>query len=136
MRLRANPEYVRRHLFAAAVLLGLGGWFGYDGLVTYPRTDAADLYRSIEKSDPPKEMPREALEAFKRQKTQTQYSFAALGLLAGLVVGLRLLKSIRFDFVYDADGFVFGGRRFAWSQVKVVDRSRWKGKGLEFRDGG
>ena len=130
MKLRAHPEYVRRHLFAAAVLLGLGGWFGYDGLVTYPRTDAADLYRSIEKSDPPKEMPREALEAFKRQKTQTQYGFTVLALLAAALIGGHLWMVSKFDFSFDDEGFVIEGRRHAYGDIRTVDRAQWKKKGI------
>ena len=64
-RLRLNPDYLRRHLFAAAVMAALGCWFGYDGAVRYPRMAPDELYRSIEQAEPPAGAD---LEAFKRQK--------------------------------------------------------------------
>ena len=66
------------------------------------------------------------------------YAFGWFTLLAGLIVGLRLLKAARFDFSCDAEGFVCGGRRYSWSQIVSADRRRWQGKGilaLEVADG-
>lgn len=138
MKLRLNPEYAGRHLFVTVLMFGLAGWFGYDGFAVYPRTPAAELYKSIEKTDPPPDWTPGMLEDFRRQKTQTQYGFFAFTLLAGLIVGLRLLKAARFDFSCDAEGFVCGGRRYSWSQIVSADRRRWQGKGilaLEVADG-
>ena len=50
MKLKINSEYATRHLFVTLLMIGLGGWFGYDGFVRYPATSADALYRSIEKS--------------------------------------------------------------------------------------
>ena len=138
MKLSLNKDYARRHLFVTVLMLGLGCWFGYDGLVTYPSTTAADLYRSIERADPPADMPAERLEAFKKQKTQTQYGFAALALLAGVVVGLRLLKSAKFDFTFDETGFTTNGKRYTRGDIASVDRNRWESKSilvLKLKDG-
>lgn len=132
MKITLNPEYVQRHLFACAVLLGLGLWFGYDGFIRYPATPAAELYRSIEGSEAPETVN---LEAFKRQKTQTQYGFTFLCLAAGAVVGLRLLKSARLKVTFDETGYTANGRPVAWSDVKTVDRRRWKDKGIVTVDG-
>ena len=138
MKLSLNKDYARRHLFVTVLMLGLGCWFGYDGLVAYPSMTAADLYRSIEKSDPPADLPAERLEAFKRQKTQTQYGFAVLALFAGAVVGLRLLKSARFAFEFDESGFTSNGRRYTRDDIAAVDRTRWETKTilvLRMKDG-
>ena len=138
MKLSLNTEYARRHLFVTALMLGLGCWFGYDGLVTYPRLSPADLYRSIEKADPPAEMTDERLAAFKKQKTETQYGFAVLALLAGAVVGLRLLKASKFAFEFDGDGFTANGRRYTRADLAKVDRSQWEKKSilvLRLKDG-
>jgi len=132
MKLKLNREYASRHLFVTLLMIGLCCWFGYDGFVRYPATPAAVLYRSIEGSDAPKECD---LEAFKRQKTQTQYGFTVLAGLAALIVGLRLLKSCRFDFEFDDEGFVHQGRRRAYADVKTVDRSKWATKGILKVDG-
>ena len=127
MKLKLNKEYVRRHLFVTLLMAGLGCWFGYDGFVRYPSMAAADLYRMIEKNDPPAGMN---LDAFKRQKTQTQYGFTVISLFAALVVGLRLLKAAKFDFEFDDSGFTCQGRRFANSDIVDVDRSAWEKKSI------
>lgn len=123
MKLSINKEYLQRHLFVTVLMAGLGCWFGYDGFVKYPQTPAVELYRSIEKSDPPESLD---LEAFKRQKTQTQYGFTLLSLLAALVVGFRLYRSAKFAFEFDDDGFTCKGRRHAYGEVKSVNRSKWE----------
>ena len=138
MKLTLNKDYARRHLFVTVLMLGLGCWFGYDGLVAYPSMTAAELYRSIEKADPPADMPSERLEAFKKQKTQTQYGFAVLALLAGGIVGLRLLKSAKFAFEFDDTGFTACGKRYTREDIASVDRSQWESKTilvLKLKDG-
>ena len=126
-RLRLNSEYAMRHLFVTLLMVGLCCWFGYDGFVRYPATPAAELYKSIEGSDAPDGFD---LEAFKKQKTQTQYGFTILSLFVALVVGSRLAKSARFQFEFDDEGYVFRGRRHAYSDIKTVDRSKWEKKGI------
>lgn len=135
MKLKLNKEYAQRHLFVTVLMAGLCGWFGYDGFIRYPSMSAADLYRSIEKSDPPAGM---SLDTFKRQKTQTQYGFTVITLLAALVVGLRLLKSAKFDFEFDENAFTFRGRKFTRADIVQIDRSKWEKKSiavLKLKDG-
>lgn len=132
MKLQLNREYASRHLFVAVLMLALAGWFGYDGFVGYPNTPAVELYRSIEKADPP---PGFDLEGFKRQKTQTQYGFTLLALVASLIVGSNLYSSWKFDFEFDDEGFVWQGKRHCYDQVKKIDRSRWAKQGIIRVDG-
>ena len=113
-------------------MIGLGGWFGYDGFVGYPATPAAELYKSIEKSDPPEGYD---LEAFKKQKIGTQYGFTILAFFMAAVVGSRLLASRRFKFEFDDEGFVYLGRRHPISSIKNIDRSQWEKKGIIKVDG-
>ena len=113
-------------------MAGLCCWFGYDGLVRYPATPAAELYKSIEKSDAPDGCD---LEAFKKQKTQTQHGFTLLCLVTALVVGLRLYGSYKFDFEFDEAGFVYKGKRRAYSDIKKINRSQWEKKGIIRVDG-
>ena len=132
MKLKINREYATRHLFVTLLMIGLGGWFGYDGFVRYPVTPAADLYRSIEGSDAPAGFN---LEAFKAQKTKTQYGFTFLCFLAALIIGTRLYRSYAFQFEFDDEGFVYGGKRRAFTDIKKVDRSKWDSKGIIKVDG-
>lgn len=127
MKLSLNKEYAKRHLFVTIVMAGLGCWFAYDGFIRYPHTPAAELYRSIEGSDAPETVN---LEAFKAQKTQTQYGFTVLAFLAALVVGGRLLKSARFAFDFDDAGFTANGKRFTYADISRVDRAQWEKKGI------
>ena len=127
MKLTLNREYATRHLFVTVLMVGLCGWFGYDGFVRYPATPAADLYRSIEGKDAPMECD---LDAFKAQKTQTQYGFTFLAGLAAIIVGAGLWKARKFEFEFDDDGFAVGGKRFAYSDIKEVERSKWEKKGI------
>ena len=131
-RLKLNPEYAKRHLFVTLLMIGLGGWFGYDGFIGYPATPAAELYRSIEGSDAPEGFD---LEAFKKQKIGTQYGFTILAFFVAAVVGSRLAKSKRFKFGYTDDYYVYRGRRHLVSEIKTVDRSNWERKGIIKFDG-
>ena len=121
------PEFFYRHLAVCILMLGMGCWFGYDGFVAYPNTPAAELYEKIEKSKPPEGFQ---LEPFKRQKIQSQYGFTALCLLASVLIGLNLASVASFRFEFDDSGFVWRGKKFPLSDIKSVDRSQWKKKGI------
>ena len=130
MKLALNREYARNHLFVTVLAAGMGIWFGYDGLVKYPATPARELYFSIEKAEPPEGMTPAALEEFKAQKTRTQHGFALFSLVAAAVVGLRLLKSARFRFEFDDDGFTDSSGRHGWRDVTRIDDRDWEKKGI------
>jgi len=135
MKLKLNKEYARRHLFVTLLMLGLSGWFGYDGFIRYPSLPAGDLYRTIEKCDPP---AGTNLDKFKEQKTQTQYGFTIITLFVALVVGIRLLKAAKFDFTFDETGFIYQGRKFTKADILQIDRSAWEKKSilvLKMKDG-
>lgn len=127
MKLTLNREFAKRHLFVAVLMAGMGCWFGYDGFVGYPSTDAAALYKQIEGSDAPEQFN---LEAFKRQKIQTQYGFTFLCFLAAALVGGHLWLVSKFKFEFDDDGFVLDGKRHVYGDIKNVDRSLWEKKGI------
>lgn len=130
MKLQLNREFAARHLGVAVLLLGLGGWFGYDGVVRYPASSAHEIYVAIEKSEPPAGLD---LEAFKRQKIQTQYGFAALCLLAGAVVALGVLVNRHRTLEWDDEkmtGTLTGGRPLAFADVVGVEDAQWARKGI------
>ena len=131
-KLMINPEYAKRHLFVVLLMIGLGGWFGYDGFIGYPATPAAELYKSIEKSDAPEGFD---LEAFKQQKIGTQYGFTILAFFVAAVVGSRLMKSRRFKFGFTDDCYIYRGKRHPFSAIKSIDRSKWEKKGIVKVDG-
>ena len=112
-RLKLNPEFFYRHLAVCLLMFGMGCWFGYDGF--------------IESSKPPEGFN---LDAFKRQKIQSQYGFTALCLLASVLIGLNLASVASFRFEFDDSGFVWRGKKLPISDIKSVDRSQWKKKGI------
>jgi len=126
-RLTLNREFAVRHVGVALLMLGLSCWFGYDGFVRYPATPAAELYKTIEGRDAPDGID---LEAFKDQKTKTQYGFTLLTFLAALLIGGHVWLLSMFDFAFDETGFVYRGKRFAYGDVKTVDRRQWEKKGI------
>ena len=126
-KIELNREYARRHILATAVFVAMGCWFGYDGFVRYPATDAAALYESIEGRAPSSETD---IEKFKRQKIDSQRLFSAFLLCVAAVVGLRLLKNSRLDFSWGETGFETGGRQYSFDDVVSCDLSRWKSKGI------
>ena len=132
VKLKLNRDYATRHLFVTLLMAGLCGWFGYDGFVRYPATSAAELYKSIEGSEAPEGFN---LEAFKEQKTKTQYGFTILAGLAALVIGSRLYKAYLFDFSFDDEGFVYRGHRRTYAAIRKIDRSQWEKKGIIVIDG-
>ena len=125
MKLKLNREFAIRHLFVTLLMVGLSGWFGYDGFVRYPATDAAELYRQIEGADAPDGYN---LEAFKKQKIETQYGFTILSFLAALLIGGHL-------FEFDESGYSCRGVRREWKDIKKVDRRDWNKKGIVRMDG-
>ncbi len=127
VKLHLNREFLLRHVFSLLVFLALGGWFAFDAYVRYPRTDARELYTSIEKSAPPEGLD---LPAFKKQKTQTQSILALLTLAAAAGVGLHLLMVARFAFSFSDDSFSCGAESFSYSDVSKVDSTRWSAKGI------
>ena len=125
--LKLNREFLARHLAVCILMFGIGCWFGYDGFVAYPKTPAAELYRSIEKSDAPDGFP---LEAFKRQKIQSQHGFMAMCLAASAIIGIHLLYVGLFRFDWDENSFVWNGKKRPISDIKKVDRAKWKKQGI------
>lgn len=132
MKLTLNREFAMRHVGVAFLMLGLSCWFGYDGFVRYPATPAAELYKSIEGSDAPVGYN---LEAFKAQKTQTQYGFTFLTFLAAVVIGGHVWLLSKFKFEYDDESYVFAGKRVAINDIKSIDRSLWEKKSIIKVDG-
>ena len=126
-KLKLNKEYARRHGAVALLMAALFVWFAYDGLVSYPRMSARELYVSIEQSEPPAGCD---LEAFKTQKTRTQYLFSVLAALAALSIGGRLLKASRLNVAFDEKGFTWDNRAYTYKDITKVDDRAWTKKGI------
>lgn len=126
--LRLNREFFLRHFGVAILFAGLSCWFAYDGYVTYPSEEAGALYARLHQGE---NAPDAATaERTKANGIARQREFALLALLASLAVGAHLFAVSRFRFAFDEQGFVWKGRRFALSDIRSVDRTRWTKKGI------
>lgn len=128
MKLTVNREFAIRYLGVAALMLGLAGWFGYDGFIRYPATPAADLFAEAHQGAA---APDEATAVrFKETAVPRQKQFMVLAMIAALLIGGRVAKARRFDFSFDETGFTAGGERHEFAAVKDIDRSKWDKKGI------
>lgn len=105
MKPKLNKEYVVRHLAVAALMLGMSGWFLYDGAVKYPKQDDKFF---------------EEIHAKRETAIARQYQFSGITFLAAVVIaGLVGLESTkRFDFGKD--------------DVASVDFSKWEKKRIAY----
>ena len=119
-RLTLNREFAIRHLGVALLMLGLSGWFAYDGYVAYPEHDDEWFERQHLRKD---------------AATRRQREFMVLALIAAVVIAGHVGVVAKFDFSYDGEGFVCGGVRRRFADVKSVDWSKWGKKGIVKVDG-
>ncbi len=119
-RLTLNREFAVRHLGVALLMLGLSGWFAYDGYVAYPAHDDEWFERQ--------HLRRESA-------TRRQREFMVLALVAAVVIAGHVGAVARLDFSYDGDGFECGGVRRRFADVKSVDWTKWERKGIVKVDG-
>ena len=99
--LSLNREYAVRHLAVAALMLGMSGWFLFDGKVKYPAQDDAFFEERHTKRDV----------AIRRQ-----FQFSGLTLLAALVIAGRVGLEARRKFGFGKD------------DVAEIDFSQWEKK--------
>ena len=120
MKLKLNGEFLARHLFVTVLMAALGGWFGYDGFVTYPAADDSFF---------------EERHLVRETATERQKQFMVLAFLASLLVGGHLWKIAAFKVEFDDEGFVYKGEKRLYRDIKKVDRSQWEKKGIVKADG-
>ena len=119
-RLKLNREFAVRHLGVALLMLGLSGWFAYDGYVAYPRHDD-DWF--------------EQQHLVKDNAIRRQREFMVLALVAALVIAGHVGVVAKFDFAYDENGFACGGVKRSFAEVKSIDWSKWEKKDIVKIDG-
>lgn len=120
MKLTLNREFAVRHLGVTLLMLGLSGWFAYDGFVKYP-------------SQPESWFAEQHL--VKDRAIQRQKEFSVLALLAALLIGGHLAKVASFRFEFDDTTFSYRGKTRNISEIKSIDRSKWSSKAILKVDG-
>lgn len=119
-KLTLNREFAVRHLGVALLMLALGGWFAYDGFITYPRQDEVWFTeRHLQKEN-----------ATRRQK-----EFAVLSLLAALIISGHVGLVAKLRFSWNDEEFEHNGVKRRFSEIKNIDWSKWDKKGIVKVDG-
>ena len=125
-RFTLNREFLVRHLGVALLMAGLGGWFVFDGAVTYPKMDAVEFCEKYHKNlDNPEQEKSKAI--------GRQYQFASLAFIASLAIVCHLLKVRGESLAWDDEkmvGSLTFGKEARFSDVKDVDRRLWDKKGI------
>ena len=135
MKLKLNREFAMRHMFVALLLTGMGGWFAYDGYVTYPSMTPEALYERIEHAPAPS---REAAEKVYSNAIPRQKQFMILCLAGAAAIGFGVWRASRFRFTYRDRAFAYNGRRYRLDDISKTETSQWGKKGilrLSLRDG-
>lgn len=147
---RANFQnsYLMRYVVMAAILLGAGLWFGYDGFIAWPRglpaAKAYDELRDIrdadlrmerwqtlvEKNGWPASTPEQTAEEL-QGKIRGQYFYMALCFLGGIPALLYYFGSRGCWIETTEDGFTTSwGQQVKFSDVKLLNKKRWAKKGI------
>jgi hypothetical protein len=138
---RASTEYRVKRLIIVVMLVGMGGWFAYDGFINWPRENAEieQLKKDIEvnRAD---ELKRAQLEAELNKKSpHTPLSIQLQKVLAfalppiGLVVLVWSLYRSRGAYRLNGNLLhVPGHPPFPLDAVRSIDKTDWDRKGIAY----
>lgn len=116
---------VTRYLFSA-LLLGMGGWFAYDGFVTYPRHNELHLLHVRDPANHPKDYPTHNAASIRLQKILGfTLPVAGVGLLAWTLYNSRGAYRLAGDVLS-----VPSHPDVPLSAITEIDKSKWDRKGI------
>ena len=116
---------VTRYLFSA-LLLVMGGWFAYDGFVTYPRHNELHLLHARDPANYPKDYPTHNAASIRLQKILGfTLPLAGAGLLAWTLYNSRGAYRLAGDVLS-----VPGHPDVPLAAVTEIDKSKWDRKGI------
>ena len=139
---RVSPIWKKQKLFVALFMIAIGGWFFWDGLIGYPRSNEHFLaHQQLEKEGRSGEWAAYAKERgwdtkvaehyMGRDKIIGQYVFGTLAAVAGALVLLywatqkgRVLKTD------DEAVYTPAGTRVPFGAVTGIGKKKWDSKGL------
>jgi len=143
-----SKEWKQRMIIILAVLVGMGGWFLFDGLVAYPRNNVkAAVYFEIR--DRLGEDTPETAKAWEEVRTEkgwkptppkkiysdgdmtTQVVLAILSFVGAAAAGLHFFRSVSTTTRME-NGVILlpDGRRVPIEKVRATSRKRWENKGI------
>lgn len=155
MRAEFQKNYLMRYIILAAVCLGLGAYFAYDGFIGYPKKlEIAEAYEALA------DLPNDELEQRWKEVTTEhnwssslptkkaeeirgdipgQYFWGVVNLIVGAPALFLFFKS-RGSWVEAVDGGVTSswGQTMKFADVKTLNKQRWEKKGIAratYKDG-
>ena len=131
----------KQKLFVGIFLVGIGGWFYYDGIFPWPKSnlhfDAHTAYLKDGGTDWPKYAAEKGFPAelpHKRYESMDiagQFAFGSLAALAGLSVLIYLATQFRRTVKADPEAvYSPAGVRIPYSDITGVGKKKWADKGL------
>ena len=116
---------VTRYIFSA-LLLAMGGWFAYDGFVTYPRDNAMHLLHVRDPAKYPKDYPTHNAASIRLQKILGfTLPVVGVGLLGWTLYNSRGAYRLAGDVLS-----VPGHPDVPLSGITQIDKSKWDRKGI------
>ena len=120
---------VTRYLFCL-VMLGMGGWFAYDGFVKYPRHNELHLLHVRDPATYPQDYPTHTPTSIRLQKRlAVVLPVAALAMLAWTLYNSRGAYRLAGDTLS-----VPGHGDVPLSSITQIDKSLWDRKGIAYID--
>ena len=139
---RVTPIWKKQKLFVAIFLLAIGGWFFYDGLIGYPKSNERwEAHEKFVKEDRVSQWPdfaksqgwsvTEPHKLLTKEDIVGQFAFGGLAALLGVITLAywavqkgRVVKT-------DADAVhTPAGTRVPFSAITGVGKKKWEAKGL------
>lgn len=123
---RAGAYYRNTRYIFCAVLLAMGGWFAYDGFVTYPRQNETHRLHVLDPQQNPQDAPARSASDIRLQKI-----LGAVMPLAALALLVRTLHHSRGAYRLTGDILrVPGHPDVPLSAITQIDKSKWDRKGI------
>ena len=131
----------KQKLFVGIFLVGIGGWFYYDGIFTWPKSNLHFDAHTADLKDGGTDWPKYAAEKgfpaelpHKRYESMDiagQFAFGSLAALAGLSVLIYLATQFRRTVKADPEAvYSPAGVRIPYSDITGVGKKKWADKGL------
>jgi hypothetical protein len=139
---RISPIWKKQKLFVALFLIAIGGWFFFDGLIGYPRSNERfEAHQGFEKEGRLSEWPAYAQsrgwvakppeKLYKREDIVGQFVFGGLGVLAGSIVLVYWLTQKNRIIRTDEEAiYTPAGTRVPFEAVTGIGKKRWESKGI------
>ena len=139
---RITSVWYKQKLFVALFLIGIGGWFYWDGLIGYPRSNERFvMHEELVKQNRTKEWPAVAgkrgwttqvpKEFYKPGEIRNQLIFGSFGTLLGLISLAYWFTQKSRTLRTDAEAvYSPAGTRVPFYAITGLGKKNWEAKGL------